>query len=151
MNFGHDVVSRGLLELASLRLYVVCLVVLAMKMFAVALVTARVRGQSKLSPNAEDAGPGGAVRQESPETERALRTHRNDLENIPLFLVLGLTAVLVGAHPLTVQIGLVVFTVARLLHSVFYLRSMQPWRSASFAVGLLAYLAVMAVTLARVF
>ncbi|MCB9689518.1 MAG: MAPEG family protein [Alphaproteobacteria bacterium] len=76
-------------------------------------------------------------------TARLRRAHRNALENVPLFLVTGLGLCATNA-PFALVAGLFgVFTAARLAHSVAYLRSMQPWRTASFAVGALDQLALL--------
>lgn len=76
-------------------------------------------------------------------TARLRRTHRNALENVPLFLITGLGLCATPA-PFALVAGLFgVFTAARVLHSVAYLRSMQPWRTASFAVGALDQLALL--------
>jgi len=67
---------------------------------------------------------------------------RNDLENIPIFLFLGLIYVLAGGPAGPAAIYFTVFTVARILHTITYLRGMQPWRTISYTVGGLATLAL---------
>jgi uncharacterized MAPEG superfamily protein len=72
--------------------------------------------------------------------ERGLRAHRNDLESTLPFLAIGLVYVLVGPPVLLAKVLLISFTVLRCLFSFFYLRSLQPWRSASFLLGELCLL-----------
>jgi prostaglandin-E synthase 1 len=144
---------RLMLEIPGFRAYAVSVFVLAVKMYAVAIYTGSVRGKLKLALNPEDAKAFGAqqTNQEHPDVERVLRAHRNDMENIPLYFALGLVAVLAGAPALGLHICIGAFTVARVAHSLFYIKGVQPWRSASWGVGLLASLALGIMTLIRVF
>ncbi|MET0402110.1 MAG: MAPEG family protein [Cystobacter sp.] len=142
-----------LLALPALRLFALCAVILVIKMFVVGAYTGVVRGRLKVATNSEDAARYGAqlTETEPPEVARVQRAHRNDLENIPAFLVLGLVAVMMGAPALALKVALVVFTAARVVHSIAYLKSMQPWRSISFGFGALSMLTVMVLILVRVF
>lgn len=91
-----------------------------------------------LNANAQVVFEGGNDR-----TARWRRAHRNALENIPLFLITGLGLCATSA-PFALVAGLFgVFTLARTLHTVAYLSSLQPWRTASFAVGALDQLALL--------
>ena len=81
---------------------------------------------------------------------RCRRAHRNDLENIPTFLVLALVAVLVGVPTAGLWICFGAFVVARVAHSIFYLSATQPWRSRSYGIGLLATLGLLVLVLVRV-
>ncbi|ATB31902.1 MAPEG family protein [Melittangium boletus] len=147
-----DVTPTLLLALPGLRLYALCVIVLVIKMIAVGVYTVRVRGRLKVSTNPEDAARMGAqvTDVEPPEVARVLRAHRNDLENIPNFFALGLAAVLVGAPAIPLKVALIAFTAARVAFSIAYLRSLQPWRSVSFGVGLLSMLALMVMILLRI-
>ena len=137
--------SNFLLSMPGFRLYALCAIVLVIKMHMVGTYTAVVRSRLKLRLNPEDAALSGTqlVEAEHPEVERVLRAHRNDLENIPAFLILGFIAVLVGAPVLGLQLSFILFTAARVAHSITYLKALQPWRSMSFGVGQLASLALM--------
>jgi prostaglandin-E synthase 1 len=131
----------GLLrDIPGFRLYAFCAVILAIKMYAVGIATAVIRTRRKVILNPEDARQSGVAQAtaEHPDVERALRAHRNDMENIPPFLALGLIAVLMGAPLLGMQICFIAFTVARVVHSIVYLKALQPWRSMSFGIGQLA-------------
>jgi prostaglandin-E synthase 1 len=142
--------SNLLLSMPGFRLYALCAIVLVIKMYAVGIFTAVTRGRLKVALNTEDT-TGGAqlVTAEHPEVERVLRAHRNDLENIPAFLILGFIAVLAGAPVLGLQICFIAFTAARVAHSVAYLKSMQPWRSMSYGMGQLCSLALMVMIVLR--
>ena len=68
-------------------------VLLALKMGAVAFVTANARFKSKVVINPEDVpvNPGSRPEQDdAPATLRAKRAHLNDVENIPVFMIVQL-------------------------------------------------------------
>ncbi|HEY6599084.1 MAG TPA: MAPEG family protein, partial [Pseudomonadales bacterium] len=75
-------------------------------------------------------------------TLRAKRAHLNDVENIPGFLVLALIFTLVGCSSTEGWAYFGVYFVARALHTIFYLKSVQPWRTAAFVVGQLTQLGI---------
>ena len=76
-------------------------------------------------------------------SKRAGHAWRNDLENIPIFLILGMIYVYAALPAMPFLIYCVVFTVARIFHTIFFLRAAQPWRTIAFFVGQLATLALM--------
>jgi uncharacterized MAPEG superfamily protein len=118
-------------------------VLLVLKMSAVAFVTANARRKARIVLNPEDVGvnPGSqAADSEAPAVLRAQRAHRNDVENIPAFLVLALLFTLAGGSTLAGWAYFGTYFVARLLHTVCYLNAVQPWRTAAFAVGQLTLL-----------
>lgn len=145
--------SSVFLSLPGFRLYALCVIVLILKMNATGIFTAMTRARLKVALNAEDAARFGAqlTTAEHPDVDRVLRAHRNDLENIPSFFLLGLIAVMVGAPVLGMQITFIAFTAARVVHTVSYVKAMQPWRSMSFGIGTLANLALMVMILIRLF
>jgi prostaglandin-E synthase 1 len=139
------------------KVYLICSSVLTLQMLVLGGMTAARRAKVKGFVNPEDAkvafdkeaklNEGG----EHPEVARILRAHRNLLESLPMFLALGLAAVLAGANPLGVQICCGIFTGARLLHSIVYLNAVQPWRTVTFAIGSFAMLGLMVMSLMAVF
>ncbi|MBF5045197.1 MAPEG family protein [Aggregicoccus sp. 17bor-14] len=139
------------LSLPGFRLLALCTLLLVLKMHAVGIWTGVVRSRRGLRTNPEDAQKygGQAASAEHPDVERGLRAHRNDVENIPPFLLLAFAAVLAGAAPDAVRVCVVAFTAARFVHSLAYLRSVQPWRSLSWGVGLLATLVLCGLLVAR--
>ncbi|MBJ6761613.1 MAPEG family protein [Myxococcaceae bacterium JPH2] len=150
---ARQLLPEMLLATPNLKLYALCTVALLLKMQAVGVATGVVRMRRGVVTNAEDAQrkPGAiqVATSEHPDVERVQRAHRNDLENIPPFLMLSLLAVLMGAAEGVTAASLVVFTLARVGHSVTYVKGIQPWRSVSYGVGLLAQLVVMALVVQR--
>ena len=71
-----------------------------------------------------------------------LRAHRNMLESSPLFFAIGLIYVLSGASPLGAKICFCTFTGARVLHSIVYVKAIQPWRTMFYAVSALSLVAM---------
>ncbi|MCA9621200.1 MAG: MAPEG family protein [Myxococcales bacterium] len=136
-----------LAESPTLQAYVAMTVVLGFNLLALANNTALTRAKAaevvnpedkRLNAKAEVVFEGG-----NEKTARYRRAHRNALENIPLFLITGFLLSLT-AVPFGLAAGLFgVFTVARLLHSVCYVKGIQPWRTAGFAIGALAQLGVL--------
>jgi len=123
-------------HLPGFQLYCFCFIILLLKVMFVSTLTGRVRLRVKVSLNPEDAAIGTqAADTEHPEVARVQRAHRNDVENIPLFLLLGLLATLAGVPLLGLRILFITFTLARLVHTITYLRGLQPWRTLSFALG----------------
>ena len=52
--------------------------------------------------------------------DRSRRMHRNDLENIPAFLAIGLIFVVISPPPIAAKILMYGFVATRLIHSVVY-------------------------------
>jgi microsomal prostaglandin-E synthase 1 len=131
---------KELLSNPAFRHYVFCAVALAFNPLVLASMTGGFRGKYKSPANPEDAKLSGNpfTEQNAPEVERIIRAHRNALENIPITLIAGLLYVLVGASPTMVLALMGTCAVFRWLHSIFYLRSAQPWRTISFALSSLA-------------
>lgn len=121
------------------RVYAVCTTILVFKMVTVALLTgrARIRLQAFITPEDARLNKVAECAHEPPEIQRLHRLHQNDVENILPFFAVGLVYVLSGASPLGATAYFSTFTVARVLHTIFYLAKLQPWRSIVFTVGLL--------------
>jgi uncharacterized MAPEG superfamily protein len=122
------------------RVYALCAAVLGVKMLASAVYTGTRRQKVGGFVNPEDAknfGQSGTVAkpEEAPEVARALRVQRNDLENIPLFFAVGLIYILTGASFVGAAVLCGIFTLARVTHTVVYLRGMQPARAICFVIG----------------
>ena len=103
----------------------------------------------------EDLQPGPANRNPRPEqlepndyVERSRRIHRNDLENIPAFLAIGLVFVVAGPSLLFAQIALYGFVAARLAHTLAYLtKQRHETRAAFFTVGSVSVIVMAGYTL----
>ena len=93
-----------------------------------------------LAANAEDAAQRGSelVTTEPEAAARVLRVHRNAMENILPFMVLGLIYVLLGASATGAWAYFGTFTVARWVPSFAYRAGKQPGRAASYGSGSLA-------------
>ena len=137
---------QAISELPAFQPLVLFSVLLALKMGAVGFLTALRRFGSKVVVNPEDVpvNPGShAEIEEAPATLRAKRAHLNDIENIPVFLVLALLLTMTGVSSAVGWGYFGLYFVARSLHTTFYLNAIQPWRTAAFAVGQFTQLAMM--------
>lgn len=126
----------------SLAVYALCVVVLFAKMLAVSCYQGYFRLRLKAFVNAEDAAVFARPPQaaEHPQVVRAARAWANDLESIPAFFALGGLAVALDA-PAAWSAGLsLLFTLARILHTLAYLARLQPWRTLCYGVGTLCLL-----------
>lgn len=143
---------QDLMENPAFRTYAICCSVLVLKLFWSSVYTGVQRQRSQGYANSEDAAvfgaPGArAAVEESAAVAHGLRMQRNDAENLPAFFAIGLVFVLSGASPRAAAIYLWTFTIARVLHTIFYTRHMQPWRAISFLVGALAVVGMAVQTL----
>jgi uncharacterized MAPEG superfamily protein len=113
-------------------------------MSAISIVQGRARTQAKKFLNPEDARTlgGESVTEEVEMVLRGGRAWRNDLENIPIFLILAWIYVAAGLSTTLFIIYCTVFVIARILHTICYLNAVQPLRTISFVVGSLAMLAL---------
>lgn len=120
--------------------FVFCSAALAFNPLILAGMTGGGRGKFKSPATPEDEKLSGNPYKDdpAPEVARLIRAHRNALENVPLMIIAGLLYVLAGATPTMVLALMGICVVFRWLHSVFYLNAVQPWRTASFAIGALA-------------
>jgi uncharacterized MAPEG superfamily protein len=129
-------------------------VLLILKMGAVAFITSNERRKAKVVLNPEDVGvnPGSRAHgEEAASTLRAKRAHLNDVENIPVFLVLALIFTVAGCSATAGWVYFGVYFVARVLHTVFYLKAVQPWRTVAFGVGQFTQLGMIVHLLTQVF
>jgi uncharacterized MAPEG superfamily protein len=128
-----------------LRIYALTAIVLALKMTAISIAQGRARTAAKVFVIPEDAKLfGGTVAtEETPAVRRASKAWLNDLENIPIFLILALIYAIAGLSTTAFLIYCVVFTLARILHTIFYLRAAQPARTIAYTIGAVVSLALM--------
>lgn len=118
-------------------------VALFLKMWFVTLVQGYIRLTTKqfvLPEDAEFFGDGNAHPKEHPTVERATRTLRNDLENIPMFLFLLWSYAQLQCWSLGVWIYGGVFVLSRCIHTFAYLKPRQPLRNRAYIVGVLVCL-----------
>jgi uncharacterized MAPEG superfamily protein len=141
--------TPDLLAAPAVHLYAIVALLLVLKMVAVGFYTSAVRIRRRVFATPEDyalrnLAPAGVPDE---DVERVRRAHRNDLENVLPFLVVGLLYALTGPSLAAARIYLIGFLVARTLHSVFYIRTMQPHRTIAFTVGMVLMLAMLVTTL----
>jgi uncharacterized MAPEG superfamily protein len=128
-----------------LRMYALTAIVLTLKMTAVSVVQGRARVAAGIFVNPEDARTFQASQapEDAPDVRRASRAWLNDLENIPIFLILCGIYVAADLSTTAFVIYCLVFMAARIAHTIFYLNSIQPMRTISFTVGAVASMALM--------
>ena len=121
-----------------LHLFALCVLVLFIKMLAISCYQGFFRLRHRAFTNPEDAGffqrPANA--QELLPVSRAAKAWANDLENIPLFFVLGGLCLALDAPAVATAWLFGLFTVARVMHTLMYLGGRQPWRTLAYGAGL---------------
>ncbi len=124
--------------------YALSSVVLTLNMFVLWNMSGGVRGKTNTTPNPEDAATfKRAVAEVDPaDVARVVRAHRNTADNSVPFMILGLIFMTLRPEPLEAQILFFGFAAARVLYSFFYLKGIQPWRTVSYALGVLFTLAL---------
>jgi uncharacterized MAPEG superfamily protein len=125
--------------------YVCTCLVLSLNLLALWVASGAVRAGGGVAINPEDGARYSVpVRElDPPEVARILRVHRNAEATIYPFLFLGLVYVLIGGRAIVAVPIFAAFTGARIVHSIVYLRALQPWRTLAFAVSLLAIMTLM--------
>ncbi|MCH8498801.1 MAG: MAPEG family protein [Marinobacter sp.] len=118
--------------------YALSAVLLFFKMFALSAYQGFHRISKQTFKTPEDAAFVGkaAASEELPQVQRAARAWLNDLENIPIFLALGVAYIWVEASLTWGAWLFIVFTAARYLHTLSYLLGIQPWRTVFYAIGI---------------
>ncbi len=120
--------------------YSITCVVLCINLMMLWVSSGAIRARGGVAINPEDGARYGVpvLEIDPPNVARLLRAHRNAEATIYPFLLLGLLYVLAGGRAAIAIPIFAVFVVARIVHSIVYLRAMQPWRSIAFAGSLLA-------------
>src|SRR2546430_2026146 len=120
-----------------LQLFGIVSLILVLKMAAVGLYTSTLRIGRKVFATPEDYALQGMPTRSGNDAdiERVRRAHQNDLENILPFFVVGFFFALTRPPWLAAEILFIGFAVARVLHSVFYIRAIQPHPTIAFTAG----------------
>ena len=128
-----------------LRMYAITAIVLTLKMAAISIAQGRGRVGSSIFVNPEDAKlfHGHESPSETPAVQRATRAWHNDLENIPIFLILAWIYVAADLPLRAFVVYCVIFMLGRIVHTICYLNSIQPMRTIAFVIGVLAMLSMM--------
>jgi glutathione S-transferase len=132
--------------------YAISAALLCINLLGLWLYSGAVRSRTRTLINPEDAALLGGrpiVERDPPEVARVLRAHANAMANVVPFLILGLLYVLLGAGRTGALAYFGVFTLARYIHSATYLVALQPWRTVSYVVGLLALVGLIVQVLLR--
>jgi len=149
---GSPTCMSNLFSLANpaFKVYVVAATFVGLHLLLLALWTGTVRAMRKVFVLPEDAALNRAAvaGAEHPETQRVQRAHANLIENAVPFLIIGLLYVSTGASACGAQVLMYGFVAARVAHTAFYLAHRQPFRTISFALGVVA-IGTMAVQVLR--
>ncbi|XP_031556081.1 microsomal glutathione S-transferase 1-like [Actinia tenebrosa] len=115
---------------------------LLLKLFAVVFLIVFYRITKKIFPSEEDyhddpKGEKKMIERSHPGLDRVRRMHQNDLENIPIFILLGMLYVLSDPAYSTAIIVFRIFGAARFIHSVAYFFALTSPRGMSWMVGMI--------------
>jgi len=127
---------------SAMTVYALCVVVLFLKMFAISCYQGFLRIRFRAFTNTEDAAVFNRIARENElaQVTRAARAWTNDLESIPAFFALGGLAIAMNAPACITAWLSVLFTLARVLHTLAYLKGVQPWRTLFYGVGIMCLL-----------
>jgi uncharacterized MAPEG superfamily protein len=127
--------------MSGIEIWAVTAVALFLKSQALAILQGHVRIKNKAYAKPEDAkvyGKGAeALAADLPVVQRAQGAIRNDGENIPYFLLIGLAHVQLGCWEAGVPWLFGTFFVARCAHSIFMVSPRQPHRTLAYAIGMI--------------
>lgn len=125
--------------------YAITCVVLCLNLLMLWASSGAIRAKGGAAINPEDGARYGVPVSEfdPPTVARLLRAHRNAEATIYPFLLLGLLFVFTGGKAAIAIPIFAIFVVARIAHSIVYLKAMQPWRTIAFAVSLVAIVVLM--------
>jgi len=133
--------------------YAITCVVLCLNLLMLWVSSGAIRAKGGVAINPEDGARYGVPVSEfdPPTVARLLRAHRNAEATIYPFLLLGLLFVFTGGKAAIAIPIFAIFVVARIVHSIAYLKAMQPWRTIAFAVSLLAVVALVGAIIHELF
>ena len=121
-----------------ISIYSLCISVLCLLTLSLAFHTGTVRGFIEKSfSNPEDVvlGSGNREGEDGAQTQRWMRAHRNTIENLLPFALLGYLLATQLKDSEFWAYCFVAFTGFRLLHTLAYVASKQPFRTLSFFGG----------------
>jgi len=113
-------------------------------------VTSRFRSRAFTIPEDAALARVKTKQEEAAFVQRCGYVWRNDVENLPMFIALALTYVLLGAPLASAQVLFAAYVASRYAHTAVYLLALQPWRMLTYLFGMLicAIIAVRIVLLA---
>lgn len=122
------------LENVEVKTFIFYSAVLALKLLAVVVLTARQRFKKGVFANPEDLHKKGAkVKFDDQDVERVRRAHLNDLENIPVFWILGALYLTTSPEAWLAQLLFRLFAGFRILHTYVYAVNPLPQPSRAIA------------------
>lgn len=132
---------NDLANLPAFPAYATALLLLGFNLLGLANATALTRGQASEVINPEDQALNKKAtvvfEAGNDKTARYRRAHRNALENVPFFLISGFVLTALGASATIGAALFYPFAALRILHSVCYVKALQPFRTISFVLALL--------------
>ena len=138
---------NALASIPAFSAYAVSVIALGLNLVGLANATALTRARANEVINPEDKklnSKASVVFDEGNDrTARYRRAHRNALENTPLFMITALVLTLMGASATVGAALFYPFVGLRILHSVCYVKQIQPFRTISFALSALVQVAVL--------
>ena len=112
---------------------------LGLNLFGLANATALTRGQASEVINPEDAAMSKKAKvvfeAGNDRTARYRRAHRNALENTPWFMTTALVLTLMGTSATVAAALFYSYAALRIMHSVCYVKAIQPFRTISFVLA----------------
>lgn len=120
-------------------------IVLWLKMMAVVVIQggARVRaGRYRRPEDARFFGRGKGKVDDAPLATLGQAALNNDLENIPMFLLLLVAWIELGATGSEIALHGSIFALARCLHTIAYMMPRQPLRNMAFSAGMFMTMSV---------
>ncbi|HWU89250.1 MAG TPA: MAPEG family protein [Kofleriaceae bacterium] len=138
---------NALASLPAFSAYAVSVMVLGLNLVGLANATVLSRNKAhevinpedqKLNAKASVVYDGG-----NDQTARYRRAHRNALENIPVFMITALVLTFMGASATVGAALFYPYAALRILHSVFYVKGVQPLRTIVFVPSVLIQVAVL--------
>lgn len=139
---------NSLATLPAIQPYVVSLLVLSLNAIGLANASALTRAQADEAINPEDAKlnkkPTAVVYEGGNDrTARYRRAHRNALENTPIFMITAFVLTSMGASSTVGAALFYSYAAFRVLHSVCYVKAIQPFRTLAFVLALLVQVVVL--------
>ncbi|XP_060873375.1 microsomal glutathione S-transferase 1-like [Metopolophium dirhodum] len=121
------------------RTYVFYTAILVLKVLAMAPLTAKQRFAKMVFANPEDAkmNSKSKVKYDDADIERVRRAHLNDLENIPLFIIVCFGYLLTSPNAFIATNLIRLFVASRIIHTIVYAVVVlpQPARGLSWFAG----------------
>ena len=113
------------------------------KMHANSVIQAYYRTTRRVYARPEDGQlpglkGGEEAKEDLPEVRRTAAMWGNDLDNVPLFILVALALTLLRGPAQWGALYFGVFCLARLLHAVFYFKLVQPHRFFAYQTGLIS-------------